>query len=451
MAQQFDLVVIGTGTAAGIVAHKCRRAGWSVAVIDSRPFGGTCALRGCDPKKILVGAAEVVDRVARLRGKGVRADAPGVDWPALMRFKREMIAAVPEQREDGFARAGIETVHGRARFTGPTTVTVGDRTIEGRHFLVAAGSTPADLDITGREHLVTSDQFLELDALPPRILFVGGGYISFEFGHVAARAGSQVTIVHHGERPLSAFDPQLVDLLLARSRALGIDVRLGATVTSIDKAGRGFSVRADADGTTSQFEADLVVHGAGRVPEIADLDLDAAGVAWDRHGVAVNDYLQSVSNPSVYAAGDAAATGAPRLTPVAGHDGKVVAANLLDEQNRVRPDSAVVPSAVFTIPPLASVGLLESVARERGLAFEVHRGDTASWYSSRRVGETHSGFAVVVEKPGGRILGAHVLGPHADDLINLFAMAMRTGATASAVKELLFAYPTAGSDLPYMV
>jgi glutathione reductase (NADPH) len=212
-----------------------------------------------------------------------------------------------------------------------------------------------------------------------------------------------------------------------------------------------FTVHAEAQGTRLQMEADMVVHGAGRVSEIDDLNLDAAGVTWNRQGVAVNEYLQSVSNPAVYAAGDAAASGAPRLTPVAGYHGRIVAANLLDEQKRQTPDYAVVPSVVFTIPPLASVGLLERVARHRGLAFDVHHGDTAAWYSSRRVGETHSGFKVLVEKPSGRILGAHVLGPHADDVINIFAMAMRTGGTASSLKEILFAYPTAGSDIPYMV
>jgi glutathione reductase (NADPH) len=451
MRHQFDLVVIGTGTAAGVVAHRCRRAGWSVAVIDSRPFGGTCALRGCDPKRVLVGVAEVVDEVNRLSGQGVRADALRVEWSELMRFKRGMIEAVPAEREEGFARAGIETFHGRARFVGPSTVTVGDHTLHGRRVLIAAGAKPADLGVEGREHLVTSEQFLELDALPPRVLFVGGGYISFEFGHVAARADAKVTIVQHGERPLNTFDPGLVDFLVARSRALGIDVRLGAAVTRIDKAGTVFTVHAEAQGTTLQMEADMVVHGAGRVPEIDDLNLDAAGVKWDQQGVAVNEYLQTVSNPAVYAAGDAAASGAPRLTPVAAYHGRIVATNLLDETNRQSTDHTVVPSVVFTIPPLASVGLLESVARHRGLAFDVRHGDTASWYSSRRVGETHAGFKVLVEKPSGRILGAHVLGPHADDLINIFAIAMRTGATASSLKEILFAYPTAGSDIPYMV
>lgn len=451
MPHQFDLVVIGTGSAASVVAHTCRRAGWSVAVIDSRPFGGTCALRGCDPKKVLVGAADALDRVHRLQGRGVRADRLRLDWSELMRFKRGMIEAVPTQREDGFARAGIETLHGRARFVGPGAITVGNHSLEGRHVLVAAGARPADLPIEGREHLVTSEQFLDIDVLPPRVLFVGGGYISFEFGHVAARAGATVTIIHHGTRPLHAFDPDLVDVLVAKSRALGIDVRLGATVTRISQTGNVFTVHAAVNDETLQIEADMVVHGAGRVPEIDDLNLDAAGVKWDLRGVTVNEYLQSVSNPAVYAAGDAAASGAPRLTPVAGYDGQIVAANLLDEKPRRTPDYAVIPGVVFTIPPLAAVGLLESGARRRGLDFEVRHGDTSSWYSSRRVAETHSGFKVLVEKLSGRILGAHVLGPHADDVINLFAMAMRTGTTASSVKEMRFGYPTAGSDLPYMV
>jgi glutathione reductase (NADPH) len=451
MRHRFDLVVIGTGTAAGVVAHTCRRAGWSVAVIDSRPFGGTCALRGCDPKRVLVGVVEALDQVNRLRGKGVRADAIRVEWSELMRFKRGMIEAVPAAREDGFARAGIETFHGRARFEGRNVITVGDHVLEGRRLLIAAGAKPADLGIEGREHLVTSEQFLEIDVLPPRVLFVGGGYISFEFGHVAARAGAKVTVINQGARPLNAFDPDLVDLLVARSLALGIDVRLGAVVTRTDKAGTAFTVHAEAQGIALQFEAEMVVHGAGRVPEIDDLNLDVAGVTWDRQGVTVNEHLQSVSNPAVYAAGDAAASGAPRLTPVADYHGRIVATNLLDEKNPQSPDHTVVPSVVFTIPPLASVGLLESVARHRGLAFDVRHGDTVSWNSSRRVGETHSGFKVLVEKPSGRILGAHVLGPHADDVINIFAMAMRAGGTASSLKEILFAYPTAGSDISYMV
>lgn len=215
-----------------------------------------------------------------------------------MAFKRSIIAAVPKSREEGFARKGIEAFHGRAHFIGPTTVAVGGDELEGRYVLVATGARPADLDIPGREHLITSEQFLELDDLPSSIVFVGGGYISFEFAHVAARAGARVTIVHRGERPLELFDPDLVDLLAARTRALGIDLQLRTDVTGIERSQDGFLVHASTGGAARRVESALVVHGAGRVPEIDDLGLDTAGVAWDRRrGVSVNEYLQSVSNP----------------------------------------------------------------------------------------------------------------------------------------------------------
>jgi glutathione reductase (NADPH) len=450
MARRYDVVIVGTGTAASAIASRCRAAAWSVAVIDSRPFGGTCALRGCDPKKVLVGAGEAIEWIHRLSGKGIESGNARIDWPRLMEFKRSMIADVPKSREDGFKKQGIDAFHGRARFSGPRTVMVGDDALEGRYIAVAAGAKPATVTIPGAEHLVTSEQFLELDRLPSRVLFVGGGYISFEFAHIAARAGASVSILHRGTRPLPPFDPDLVDLLVAKTRALDIDVQLQTEVTRIHKRGEQYEVEASTARQTRTFAADMVVHGAGRVPEIDDLHLDAAGVAWDVHGVKVNEYLQSVSNPSVYAAGDAAASGGPPLTPVAGYDGRIVATNLL-EGNHVVHDYVVVPSVVFTVPPLASVGFQERAARERGLRFTTHHERTASWYSSRRIGEQASGFKVLVEEDSGRVIGAHLLGPDAEEVINLFAMAMRGGVTAQTIKEMLFAYPTVASDLPYMV
>jgi len=241
MARQFDLVVIGTGAAGSAVAYRCRRAGWTVAIIDSRPFGGTCALRGCDPKKVLVGGAEAIDWTRRLSDRGIRADGVALDWPALVRFKRSIIERVPADRTKGFAEAGIEAFHGRARFVGPTSVQVGDAILEGRHVHIAAGARPADLPVPGCEQLVTSEQFLELDELPRRIVFVGGGYISFEFAHVAVRAGAHVTILHRGSRPLGLFDPDLVDLLVARTRSLGVDVQLETEVTAVEKAEGGLN------------------------------------------------------------------------------------------------------------------------------------------------------------------------------------------------------------------
>jgi glutathione reductase (NADPH) len=166
-----------------------------VAVIDARPFGGTCALRGCHPKKMLVSAAEVIDATARMAGKGVRIHNAAIDWQALMRFKRSETEPAPQFFAQNFARAGIKAFHGRARFVGPTTVAVGHDLLEGAYVLVATGAMPAALPFPGAEHLTRSDQFLELEALPRRIIFVGGGYISFEFAHGAARAGAHVTIL----------------------------------------------------------------------------------------------------------------------------------------------------------------------------------------------------------------------------------------------------------------
>jgi len=450
MKSKFDLVAIGTGSAASAVASRCRQAGWKVAIVDSRPFGGTCALRGCDPKKVLVGAAEVTDWARRMSGNGIHAEQFRIDWRQLMDFKRTFTEPVPRHREEGFLKAGIEPFHGRAHFIGPNSVQVGESVLEARYILIATGQRPADLGISGSEHLTTSDQFLELDDLPRRIVFIGGGYIAFEFAHVAVRAGSQVTILHRGARPLPLFDPDLVDLLVQKSRDLGIDVQLSTEARTIDTASGHLAVHASCGQGTREFEADMVVHAAGRVPEIDNLNLEIAGVEWDRKGVKVNEFLQSVSNPSVYAAGDAADTGGPPLTPVAGYEGIIVAANLLNGNHR-KPDYTGIPTVVFSTPPLASVGSSEEAARKQGLRFKKKHEATSNWYSSRRVGETCSGYKVLVEENTDRILGAHLLGGEAGEVINLFALAIRSGMSATDLKHTLFAYPTHGSDVAYML
>jgi glutathione reductase (NADPH) len=447
----FDLVVIGSGTAGGTIATRCRAAGWSVAVVDKHPFGGTCALRGCDPKKVLVGAAAAVDAARALSGKGVRPDGLAINWPELMRFKRTFTDPVPEKRKDALHRAGIETFQDVARFTGPAHLSIGDASLEAtRAIAIAAGAKPADLEIAGREHLLTSDDFLELPALPSSIVFVGGGYIAFEFAYIAACAGARVTILHRGERPLEQFDSDLVQHLVERTRAAGIDVRLRADVRAVTVAGRAYRVQFQGGGGEQEVEADCVVHAAGRVPDIGDLQLDTGRVEHVREGIRVNGFLQSLTNPKVYAAGDCAATGGPRLTPVAGYEARVVAANLLEGAN-TEVDYSAVPSVVFTTPPLARVGFTEDQARAAGLRFATRHADTSSWYSSRRVGETASAFKTLIEEGSGRLLGAHILGPHADETVNLFALAMRSGMTADRLKQMMWAYPTQGSDLAYMV
>jgi glutathione reductase (NADPH) len=316
MERRFDLVVIGTGVASA-VASRVREAGWTVGVIDYRPFGGTCVLRGCVPKKILVSAAEAIHAVRAMAGRGVPAPPISIDWPELIATKRRVTDPVPARTEEAWGRAGVELFHGRARFVGPSAVEVGADWLIGRHVLIAAGAMPAPLPFPGREHVTMSDQFMELAWLPPRVVFVGGGYVSFEFAHVAARAGARVTILHRGSRPLEAFDPDTVALAVRRTREIGIAVELSTEVRAVEPSASGLRALAVQNGGAERrFETDLVVHGAGRIPEVDDLDLHVADVKRDRRGVVVNQYLQSVSNPAVYVAGDAAASGPP-LTPVA--------------------------------------------------------------------------------------------------------------------------------------
>jgi glutathione reductase (NADPH) len=230
---------------------------------------------------------------------------------------------------------------------------------------------------------------------------------------------------------------------------IGIEVRTGTAVEAVEAAGSGFRVRARSGSQTVAVEADLVVHAAGRGGDLESLNLDVAGVAVERSRLALNEFLQSVSNPIVYAARDAAAKGSP-LTPVSSHDGSVVAANLL-EGNRHRPDYRGVPSVAFTLPPIASVGMDETEARAVGLKFRAKSEKTTNWYSARRVAETVYGYKTLVEDETGRILGAHVVGPHAEEIINIFALAIRNDLTANQIKQTIFAYPTSGSDIGYML
>jgi glutathione reductase (NADPH) len=325
-----------------------------------------------------------------------------------------------------------------------------------------------NLNVPGSENVITSDQFLEFGSnhLPDRIVFVGGGYISFEFAHIAARAGSKkVTILHRGKQPLEHFDPDLVNQLVQRSQDIGIDVRVRTEVKRIDKSSSpsddsklivhsSNDLSNGADGnklSTRTVEADMVVHGAGREPNVEGLDLKAAGIEYTTRGIKVNEYLQSVSNPAVYAAGDVAASRGLPLTPVASYDGSVVTNNIMNG-NTLKSNYTGLPSVVFTIPALASVGIQEKEAKEQGLRFKTKRENTSGWYSSRRVGETCSGFKVLVEEGSDRILGAHILGPHAEEVINIFSIAIRLGLTTKDLNDpILYAYPTNSSDVVYMI
>lgn len=449
MDEPYDLVVVGSGTAAQTAVSRVREAGWRIAVIDHRPLGGTCALRGCDPKKMLVSGEEAIDAARRMGGRGVEGELQ-IDWAGLMAFKRTFTDPIPARQAARYAGMGVDMFQGLARFASRDAVEVDGRRLSARHVLLAVGARPQPLGIPGEDLVTTSDDFIELDVLPRRVLIIGGGYIAAEYSHLAARAGAEVTILQRPERLLPHFEPEPVEWIMPRFVALGIAVHTGTAVTGVERSVGGLRVRARRkDGQELNLEADLVLHAAGRAPDLEALDLATGDVAAEGGRLRLNDHLQSVSNPRVYAAGDAAGRGPP-LTPVSTHDARVVAANLLKGPNRT-PDYRAVPSVAFTIPPIAAVGLGEREARERGLTFRVNAAATPDWFTARRLNEQVYGHKVLVEEGTKRILGAHLVGPGAEETINLFALAIRHGLTAGDLKSTMFAYPTTASDVGYMV
>lgn len=442
MAETFDFIAIGSGTAAQVATHRLADAGKRCAVVDYRPFGGTCALRGCDPKKMMVSAEEVLTAFRRMNGNGIEGSV-SIDWPDLQAFKRSFTEPVPQKQEARYEKKGIASFHGEARFAGSDRVLIGDRELRFSHALIATGAEPRRLGIPG-EHLLThSDEFLELATLPARIVFVGGGYIAAEFAHLAARAGAKVTIIQRG-RLLKNFDPDIVEWLMPSFDDLGIDI-VDASVRGVERSGDILKI----DTGDRIVETDMAVHAAGRVPAIGQLDLDAGEIAYEDGRLLLTGQLRSRSNPRVYAAGDAAAMGPP-LTPVSSHDAKVVAENIIENSGRM-PDYRGVPSALFTEPPAARVGLLESEASEANLEYSVNAASHPEWFSTRRLNARIYGHKTLVEKGTGKILGAHLVGPDAEELINVFAIAIRHGLTADDIRSTMFAYPTAASDAGYML
>lgn len=448
-AHDFDLIVIGAGTGGNGVARMTAAAGWKVAIIDSLPYGGTCALRGCDPKKMLIAVTEGVDWARNMTGNGLEART-SVNWPDMIAFKRTFTDAMPPRIEAGFEKAGITILHGAARFIGPDSIDLDGKTLRAKHFHIATGARPMTLNIPGEELLTTSTEFLGLAERPDRIAFVGGGFIAMEFAHIAKRAGaSEVTVLEMAKLPLGNFDPDLVAILVEATAELGIDLRTEAKVLKVEKDGREFAVTVETPAGYAVVTCDLVVHATGRAPNIDDLNLSAAGVAFGPRGIKVSAAMRT-TNPAIFAAGDCADSG-PNLTPVSAYEGRIAGKNLLAGKDARTVSYPPVPSVVFTLPPVAAVGLSEEAALAKGLKFDTHFEKTAGWYSSIRVAAKWTGYKVLVEQGTGHILGAHLIGPGVEEQINLFAMAMGADLTANQIKAIIFAYPSYASDIGSMV
>jgi glutathione reductase (NADPH) len=443
--KRYDFVAIGGGEAGLAAVSKVANAGRRAALVDCAPVGGLCSLNGCNPKKVLVRTTEVLDEIRRAREYGIEVGEPRVDWPRVIDRKESFTRDVTPSAERWLAQQGIDRIQGSPRFTSRSTLEVNGGAIEATAFLIAAGSRPRPLTFEGALQVRSSDEILALRGVPHTLVIIGAGVVGFEFGQVFARLGSRVTMLTPGERVLPRHDADLVSTVVDVSTGLGIELILQATVQAVRQRGDRLMVEFRADGRTHASEADFVLNAAGRIPAIDALALDRATVQRDERGVVVNEFLRSSSNPQVFAAGDA--HGRMQLSPVASYEGRVAAQNFLEgDTERVSYDA--IPRVLFTVPPLASVGLTEEAARARGLDISVFTSDVTDWKVPAILGEPVARAKVLVESRSGRILGAHLLNSGAAEDIHVFAIAMQCGLSSQDLKRMVFGYPTLASTLP---
>jgi glutathione reductase (NADPH) len=449
MTTDYDVLVLGAGNAGLAAAGAARAAGRRVGVIESREVGGVCPLRGCVPKKVLVAAAQALDTIARASTHEISVGPATLDWPALIERERSFVAGVPEAFEKSLLERGIDLVRGPARFLGPREVAVGAERYRADEIVVATGSKPRPLPIPGAEHLITSDDLLTLPALPESIVFVGAGVIAFEFAHVLARAGTRVTLLEVASRVLPMLDADAAAVLAEATRSLGVTIETSVRIDQIEKGREGHAIRYRTGDEKTCVSAQLVANGAGRIADLAGLDLAAAGITLEEGRVAIDAGLRSTENPAVFFAGDAI-PGRPQLSPVATYEGRIVGHNLTHDVPRVA-EYGHQPAAVYTVPALATVGLTEAAARDAGLSFDVRTNDMREWRSARTYGETAAWAKLLIERESDRILGAHLVGHGAEETIHAFALAVEQRTPARELAERTYAYPTFHSDIKYLV
>jgi glutathione reductase (NADPH) len=418
--------------------------------MNSPTPGGICALAGCQAKKWYYEATETMARARHLEGKGL-IRPPELDWSVIRDQKRAFTEPIPDATRSGLKGSGIDYIAGTAEFKDSTTLVVNGEPLQGKYFVLATGAHPMPLPFAGAEHLITSSAFLELDCLPPRIVFIGGGFISFEFAHFSARLGpaERVAILEALPRPLGPFDAEMVEQLMTASRDEGIEIHTGVDIMGLEKNGSGFVVRTQGG---EAFEADLVVHGAGRVPSIEDLQLEAGQVDYSRRGITVDNTMRT-SNPRVFAVGDCAAT--IQLARVADYEAYVAVKNILAEVEGAAGavvDYRAVPSILFTYPEYAMVGATEETLKQDGTRYYKNADRNLSWPTYRRIGMPHAAYKVLVDDDN-HVLGAHIISDNAAGLINIFKQAILQNQTVEDLywQHVMTPYPSRESDIVYML
>ena len=436
----YDLFVVGTGEAGTTAAIKASSYGWKTAIADKREYGGTCALRGCNPKRTMAGAAEIIYRSRHMHEKGITGDIK-LDWNSLKRFTYSLIEKIPSFTEERLSSKGIDLFHGEFYFTAPNSMSNGNVTIEASHILIATGSVPKLINVPGNKYITHIDDLLKVDKLPRSMVFIGAGYISIEFAHILGRIGTNITIIESMSHALNSFDNDLTDMLKKASDETGIKFFTDCSLEGIEKTSDNYTVHTK-DG---QFKTDMIVHGAGRIPDIENLKLENAGIENDKGNIIINEYLQCTSNTAVYVAGDVTGR-SMRLTPVAEMEGEIAAFNMINGNCKI-PDYHTIPSVVFSHPSVASVGLREENLGDNKNLFNIYFQNTSEKHITKRHGLNYSAFKIITEKENDKIRGVHLLGHNCDEVINGFSLAIRQGLTINDLKETIWTFPSVMYDI----
>lgn len=440
--EKFDVVIIGSGVGGGGAAYALNSGGKNVALIENDLMGGTCPNRGCDPKKVLMASVEALDAVARMDTMGVTSHG-SVNWPDLMAFKRTFTDPFPQSYEQRARESGITVIKGTARLRNAHCIEVDGQPIETDTIVIATGQLPRMLDIDGKEYLKTSNDFLDLNEMPPAITFIGAGYIAFELAAIAHTAGSDVTIIHHNNRPLKELDESFVDDLVAEYTKKGIRFVFNEDIKKVSRVEEGFLVEGDSYSSKTAY----VVCTAGREPNIANLNLEAVGISFSSRGIEVDEHLHA-THDTIFACGDVLAKKAPKLTPTASFEGRYVADVILGRTTASLSYPPVV-SIVFSSPKLAQIGVTTAVANKEPEHYSIDEIDMTSWFTYRRINDPVAKVRLVREN--GKLVGASAINSHADELINYLAFFMGDCLTKEDLNKVILGSPTIASDLPYLV
>ena len=444
----FDLLVIGGGSGGVRAARMAAQRGAKVALIEAQAMGGTCVNVGCIPKKLYSYAAHFAESFEESHGFGWVGPAPVLDWSALKANRAREITRLNGIYLQLLKGAGVQIIEGWATLADAHTVVVGAQRFSAKNILIATGGKPSVPDIAGRELVITSNDIFDIDPFPKRLLVVGGGYIACEFASIFKGLGAQVTQLYRGAQVLRGFDEEIRSFIAAEMVKAGVDLRLNADVASIVKIASGLLVTLQ-DGST--VEADAVLYATGRVPLVQGLGLEALGIAQKPDGaIVVNDNYQT-SVPHIYAVGDV--TARVQLTPVALGEAMVVVDHLLGAAAGKAPRSMsydFIPTAVFTHPNIGTVGLTEAQARERFGAVRVFKSEFKALMHTLSGSSERTFMKLLVDEASDRVVGLHMVGAEAGEIVQGFAVAMKAGATKAVFDSTIGIHPTAAEEFVTM-